>query len=64
MTWRRRRSGRGRVVQGVWSSLIVDGIALISVRLGWVVLGIARRSVILIVLPDVCISLKWQFSDI
>ena len=63
MTWRRRR-GRGRVVQGVWSSLIVDGIPLISVRLGWVVRGIARRVVILIVLTEVCISLKCQFSDI
>ena len=61
MTWRRRRRW---VVQGVWSSLIVDGIALISVRFGWVVRGIARGAVILIVLPDVCISLKWQFRDI
>ena len=44
--------------------MIVDGIALISVRLGWEVRGIARGAVILIVLPEVSISLKWQISNI
>ena len=60
----RSRGRRRWIVQGVWSTLIVDGIAVISIRLGWVVRGIARGVVILIVLPDVSISLKWQISNI